>query len=161
MNKPQYVLIYVKHEPYGYQIPLDAVKVLVVEKNRPAWQSGKYNLLGGKIEEGEEPASAALRELKEESGLVPAKYSVPWLLGKLEGDDYEIFCYTITVNEDEPLKPQFGETEAVDWVYWDTLENDPKLIPNLKIVIPLMAMGVNGWTLTQTDKDYTVRFKAE
>ena len=37
--------------------------VLLVQKLRPAWQVGKYNLPGGKIEEDETIHDAAVREL--------------------------------------------------------------------------------------------------
>ncbi len=46
-------------------------RVLLILKNKPAWQKGKVNLVGGKIEPGEEPEQAAQRELKEETGLEP------------------------------------------------------------------------------------------
>jgi 8-oxo-dGTP diphosphatase len=158
--KVKYVLVMAEVCIPGWsKVSIDSVKILVVEKNKPEWQKGKYNLLGGKVEEGETPLQAAVRELKEESGLDPGEFDMPFFAGKLEGDDYDIFCYKIGVEDDE-LKPQAGETEKVSWQYWDSLATDPKLIPNLKIVIPLMMMGVDGWVLTQTDTDYTVRFLA-
>jgi len=45
--------------------------VALILKDHPAWQAGKYNALGGKVEPGETPKEAALRELKEEADLVP------------------------------------------------------------------------------------------
>lgn len=30
-------------------------KVLLMQKNRPAWQKGKFNGIGGKINKGESP----------------------------------------------------------------------------------------------------------
>ena len=43
--------------------------VLLCQKNRPEWQAGKLNGLGGKIENGESPIEAMIREFKEEAGL--------------------------------------------------------------------------------------------
>jgi 8-oxo-dGTP pyrophosphatase MutT (NUDIX family) len=43
--------------------------VLLVHKDRPEWQKGRLNLIGGKLEEGEDAITAAVRELGEESGL--------------------------------------------------------------------------------------------
>lgn len=43
--------------------------VLIVHKDKPAWQKGWINLVGGKIEQSETPEEAAYRELMEESGL--------------------------------------------------------------------------------------------
>jgi 8-oxo-dGTP diphosphatase len=43
--------------------------VVMVKKNRPAWQAGKFNFPGGKIEEGETPEQAMYREFLEETGV--------------------------------------------------------------------------------------------
>lgn len=43
--------------------------VALIEKNRPAWQAGKLNGIGGKIEPGETPAQAMRREFREEAGV--------------------------------------------------------------------------------------------
>ena len=47
----------------------DRTRVLLIRKNRPAWQAGKLNGVGGKIEPGESPRQAARREFCEETGL--------------------------------------------------------------------------------------------
>lgn len=47
----------------------DAGRVALVRKARPAWQAGKWNGIGGKIEPGETPAAAMRREFSEEAGL--------------------------------------------------------------------------------------------
>ncbi len=44
-------------------------QVLLAMKKR-GFGSGKWNGYGGKVEEGESPAAAAVRELEEESGLI-------------------------------------------------------------------------------------------
>ncbi len=43
--------------------------VWLIQKERPEWQKGKLNGIGGKILEGEEPLAAMIREFKEEAGL--------------------------------------------------------------------------------------------
>lgn len=46
-----------------------AGRVALVRKNRPAWQAGRLNGIGGKVEPGETPAAAMRREFREEAGL--------------------------------------------------------------------------------------------
>jgi 8-oxo-dGTP pyrophosphatase MutT (NUDIX family) len=41
----------------------------LILKNRPAWQEGFWNGIGGKVEGSEEPYQAAIREFKEETGV--------------------------------------------------------------------------------------------
>lgn len=53
----------------GFLFDEDREEVVLVRKNRPAWQAGLYNGVGGKIEIGEEPADAMVREFMEETGV--------------------------------------------------------------------------------------------
>lgn len=42
--------------------------VVLIRKNKPEWQKGKLNGVGGKIEPGEQPIQAMVREFEEETG---------------------------------------------------------------------------------------------
>lgn len=53
----------------GFMFDENLENVLLIHKNRPEWQMGKINGLGGKFEEGEESLDCIAREIKEESGL--------------------------------------------------------------------------------------------
>ena len=44
-------------------------KVILIEKLKPSWQCGLLNGIGGKIEAGESPVQAMVREFQEEAGL--------------------------------------------------------------------------------------------
>jgi 8-oxo-dGTP diphosphatase len=43
--------------------------VVLMHRTRPAWQAGRVNALGGKLDSGEAPAEAARREVHEEAGV--------------------------------------------------------------------------------------------
>ena len=43
--------------------------VVLVHKTRPAWQAGRVNALGGKLNPGERATDAARREVREEAGV--------------------------------------------------------------------------------------------
>jgi 8-oxo-dGTP diphosphatase len=53
----------------GFFFSPDRQRVLLIRKRRPAWQAGKLNGVGGKIERGESPAEAMRREFREEANL--------------------------------------------------------------------------------------------
>src|SRR5258706_13272255 len=43
-------------------------QVVLIRKNKPDWQRGKLNGVGGKVEPGEIPSEAMVREFAEETG---------------------------------------------------------------------------------------------
>lgn len=65
--------------------------VLLIKKNRPEWQAGKLNGIGGHIEENESPIQAMIREFKEETGLQFGEWA-PVI--NLIGSDWKciVFC---------------------------------------------------------------------
>jgi 8-oxo-dGTP diphosphatase len=54
----------------GFLFTIERDRVLLVRKNRPEWQAGRLNGIGGKIEPGELAIDAMIREFKEETGLL-------------------------------------------------------------------------------------------
>jgi 8-oxo-dGTP pyrophosphatase MutT (NUDIX family) len=51
----------------GFMFSPDFENVILIEKEKPAWQKGKYNAVGGKIENAETPMVAMAREFKKET----------------------------------------------------------------------------------------------
>ena len=123
---------------------------------------GKLNLPGGKIEPTEDYKIAALRELKEETGLEPVKIKKvvdenpkktfiespmePTLMGKIIGSWGIVYCVKVPVFF-KKLNPDKKETQTCQWFNWMNLRNNPDLLPNLNIIIPMMMSGVENWTL--------------
>lgn len=146
LSNKRYVIVYAK--------PVNTFHpgvVLVVLKNRPAWQAGRFNLVGGHIEEGETPEQCAVRELKEEAGLDPA--ASPVRMGKIIGDGV-VYAVKVPVFYDTP-QPRPGETEVVAWMDWLELKESPRLMPNLKVIVPMMIHGVTNWVV----EDYAPSWK--
>src|SRR4030042_422321 len=64
--------------------------VALIEKNRPAWQKGRLNGVGGQIEKGETPLKAMVREFQEEAGV-----ELSWRqFCAVKGDGYQLYCFT-------------------------------------------------------------------
>ena len=136
--------------------------IIFVMKKRPEWQKGKFNLVGGKIEEGENEEQAALRELKEETGYKPHK-NYPNLIksGVLENKDgSKVYCFKAIVDVFEKLHPTpgEGETELIKWCNWGLMKTDNRLINNLRIIVPLMINDICDWKLIEVSPDIDDEF---
>lgn len=134
-QRQEYVICYV---PIGE----NKGRILLIEKRKPEWQAGMFNLPGGKVEPGESPLAAASRELMEEAGLLDVGC---YLMGQLSGPNYIVhvaYCI-VPVNS----AAQQMEEEIIHTVHVPEALAHPKLIPNLKVVIPLCAAGVKGWDI--------------
>lgn len=123
----------------GFLFSPDRSRVLLIRKNRPAWQAGKLNGLGGKIERGETPHQAMRREFREEAGL------------DLPEDRWQ---HVLTLSGEDDAGAghgwaghffrAFGELSEAKAMTDERLEvYDPKalpdaVIPNLRWMIPLM-----------------------
>lgn len=82
----------------GFLFDTSRTQVVLVKKNRPPWQAGKYNGVGGKIEPGESPAQAMRREFVEETGELR--------------NDWELFC----ILGDSKFKVYFYRAFEVCWL---------------------------------------------
>lgn len=120
-------------------------KILLVLKNKPDWQKGHFNLPGGKIEGDETPEDTAIREVIEETGYNPLLQ--PVVMGILKDGDNKIYCLKVLVQDNGKPKPRLKETEKVFWMSWYGARVDSRIIPNLKVIIPLMQGGLEGWEI--------------
>lgn len=128
----EWVVVLVKH---GFQM-------VFVVKDKPEWMVGRINLPGGKMEPGESAVDCAARELKEETGF-DLKHK-PTYMGKLMGGWGIVHCLRAEMQL-EQIKPREGETEKPFWSHWEDVKSDVRLIPNLKIIVPLICANMRDW----------------
>lgn len=53
----------------GFAFDLTQENLMMIRKNRPDWMAGRLNGIGGKIEIGETPIQAMIRECQEEADI--------------------------------------------------------------------------------------------
>lgn len=130
----------IKNMVLGFCFSPDLNKVVLIKKTKPSWQLGLLNGVGGKIEEGENPEEAIVREFEEETGVKIEKWNLfaEMILvtnpeeGKEDRPGIFIDCfYTIG----SPNVKSITE-EKVDWYKIDDLWIY-KSVPNLKWLIPM------------------------
>jgi 8-oxo-dGTP pyrophosphatase MutT (NUDIX family) len=126
----------------------DARLIGLVRKARPDWQRGRLNLPGGRLEPGEDPAAAMERELREETGLVRRPELATRVGGVIRGPGRVIHCGVVPVPPPPAgRRPPPGGDEPFEWYPWARARVDPDLIPNLRVVVPLLLAGVAGWEI--------------
>lgn len=114
----------------GFLFSEDKEKVVLIEKNRPAFQAGKYNGVGGKIEEGETALQAMQREFWEETGVTIdswKQYSI------LTGD---CIVYVFKAFSEKYLDVKSITDEKVS-IHYSFKIPELNVMPNLKWLVPM------------------------
>lgn len=121
----------------GFAFDLDGA-VALIRKTKPAWQRGKLNGIGGKVEFRELPVEAMEREFLEETGLIiPA---IGWReFAVMQSGPHLIHCFTARFMErDVPLIS--GEEGKADWYHPKSPGGRPGELPNLTWLIPMALL---------------------
>lgn len=115
----------------GFYFDKDKKHVALVHKNRPDWQAGQINAIGGKIEIGEHPTEAMAREFLEETGVTVSDWEHVVVI---YGSDWKVYFLRAFGNPDK-CKSMEDEKIAV-YSTADALKL-PNLISNLYWILPL------------------------
>lgn len=99
----------------GVVFVLGTNRVLLINKQKPAWQRGYMNFPGGKVEPGENVWECAWREFREETNLNILPYE--WeCIGEIRGTDYTCSLMTTLLTEEESVEAVSMTPEEIEWV---------------------------------------------
>lgn len=129
----------IKKYVLGFAYSENAESVVLIEKDRPDWQAGKLNGVGGKIETGEYPEIAMVREFEEETGVVTtindwSCFGQMMFYNDIMGGAAMVYLYRFFNDRIFNCKTQ--ESEKVIILDSKTCLNLPH-VPNLSTLIPL------------------------
>jgi 8-oxo-dGTP diphosphatase len=117
----------------GFAFSHDYSRVVLIRKNKPKWQVGLLNGVGGKLEDGEDYIDAMEREFKEEAG-VDVKRWFPISLMMLPDCDIMFFKAKLRMDQEKEIRSTTDEKiEIHNIVMLDGLNT----IPNLQWLIPM------------------------
>ncbi len=126
--------------------------VVLVDKTSPSWQIGRLNLPGGKVEPGETPVRAAVRELREETSL-EAELPMCEVNGTMHGPNWIVhvvrcpFRGPFQVGYDRDERPLIvGLRQA--------LEIGSHVLPELRTIIPLCISRQHWQMIISEDRNY-------
>lgn len=132
--------------------------LLLQRKDRPEWQAGRLNGVGGKIEPGESHNSAAamVREFFEETGIRTERKD--WHnFATMESELWEILCFAYYDLQPSYITPAANETELPLWVTVREFRQLP-VLSNLRWLIPL---ALDAGEIHGAPYSVDVRYKSE
>lgn len=152
MNKQEYVL--------GFAFNSSLTRVALIQKNRPEWQKGKLNGIGGHVEDGETAIEAMVREFREECGIVTNENDWTNFL-TMEGEDFIVHVYKIVTKDVWAVKTLTDEIiDLYDVRYIKDIENVTRLESVYRHGQSFEVISNIPWIIEMAlDKD-SLRFKA-
>lgn len=114
-------------------------EVALIQKKRPAWQAGKWNGIGGKLEQGEYGAQAMVREFLEETGVetVTADWDYMGTM-KFNGYEPEAWVHVYRSKWINGLSVDTMEDEEVALIeVWRVLRQDIDVMYNLPWLVAM------------------------
>lgn len=115
----------------GFMFNEKETDVLLIEKQKPDWQRGKFNGIGGKVEVGETSSQAMKREFIEETGVDTDKWKY---IISIYGEGWKVDVFTCKT--DDVFEAETIEKERVCLIPLTDLDNY-NLISNLYWLIPM------------------------
>ncbi len=118
----------------GFLFSNEKRQVVLIKKNKPEWQKGKLNGVGGKIERGETPHQAMVREFEEEAGLKVEDWKQ---FCTYSGEFGTVHFFKAFAGQESMDKITTKTDESIHICSLPTFPNMDKMIPNLKWLIPM------------------------
>lgn len=138
MNVPEMALHARSRYVVGFMFSSDLQKIVLIEKQKPEWQKGFLNGVGGSIEFEENVYDAMVREFFEETGVSTRK--IDWwnfCIVYDEKKDISLYLFRCHYHSDfhKVKSMEFEKIDIYDCSDLLTL----KTVPNLKTFIPMAA----------------------
>lgn len=123
----------------GFMFSPDRKQVLLINKLRPDWQNGKINGIGGKVEIGETPIEAMIREFSEETGKLTTVndwrfvFSLSSDTAYTDNHKYKVFFFSSFLG----FHDTFNKTDETVLII-DIKKLPNNVLPNLNWIIPML-----------------------
>lgn len=146
----------VKRYVCGFAFNSQLSEVALIRKKKPEWQVGRQNGVGGKIEAGEAPLDAMVREFEEETTVKTDFFQ--WRhyaqltiradvkVGKVQPASVDFFCAVLSREQGWEVKT--NTYEEVVWMPLEHIRHDAaNLLPNICWLVPMALRHLQGETV--------------
>lgn len=118
-------------------------RVALIKKNRPDWQKGRLNGIGGKVEPGELSDEAMRREFREEAG----EDFIDWRLFMVQQGVSETLYFYVGLARHDTLRRLRSVTDEEVGVYYfndivQVVDRRPDMVPNLPWELSLAYLAL-------------------
>lgn len=127
----------------GFLFSKDFKNVALIYKQKPAWQKGKLNAIGGKIEPGELAQDAMRREFREETGLDLTDWKRFCVLRGESDDAWRVHFY-FAIGDVHKVQSMESEKVSSRVVNSILCNYQIPVIPNLRFLIPMALSFAKG-----------------
>ena len=113
-------------------------KFLILYRPKTKYQNNEWGLVGGKINPGESPEQALIREISEEIDFDASNKKIEFLgnfILHYPNKDWNFFSYRIKIKQ--PIIPKLDKTECIDykWVTPEKCFSMPNLMPGIYVLL--------------------------
>jgi 8-oxo-dGTP diphosphatase len=130
----------------GFMFSENRQLVVLIAKDHPKQMVGLLNGIGGKIEVGESPRNAMVREFREEAGVATKpedwEYRAHLSTGKISKTPFEIYCFR-AIDQDAFKYSRTMEREMIVKVTSFDIKKRKDTLRNLPVLIAL-ALDESG-----------------
>lgn len=114
----------------GFLFDDEGKNVLLIQKSKPEWQQGKWNGIGGRIEDGEAPSDCMEREFLEKTGIEFLHWQQFAYLK--DGRGWGVYFF-YGKGGDRSGPPPIGREDIENF----PIDELPDVLPNLRWLIPM------------------------
>ena len=137
----------IEHSGGACVLYVEGGKVLLVRQYRYAYGEDVYEIPAGKLEQGEDPALAAARELEEETGISPQRVELLYVIYPTPGYTNEKI-YIYRAFDGVRTQSHLDEGEFVECV-WVTIDEAEALMRTGKLLDAKTLIALQAYLLEQ------------
>ncbi len=114
-------------------------RIFIIKRANTGWADGMWTVPSGHVEKGETVLEAAVKETREEAGVIVSAENLEFVHVHAVSDTYVNFYFRTSVWEGEPYLAEPSKCSDVAWVLFDEVPEDS--IMQVRSLLKQMKLG--------------------